>query len=63
MGCGYGCMSLALEALSSARKLMQNTCISMSSIQSFPSMILAKLSGSCVGSGIGPYPEIVWGGS
>ena len=44
-------MSSALKALSSARNLMQNALISISSIQSIPSMILAKLSGSRAGSG------------
>ena len=40
-------MSSALKALSSARKLMQNAWISISSIQLIPSMILPKLCGSC----------------
>ena len=48
---GYDWMSSALKALSFARKLMQNTWISMFSIQSIPSIILAKVSGSRVGSG------------
>ena len=51
VGCGYSWMSLALKALSSARKLMQNTWISMSSIQLILSIILAKISGSLAGSG------------
>ena len=60
VGCGYGWMSLGLKTLRSAGNLMQILWISMSSIQSIPSMIhvLAKLSGSHVGSG-GPthsYP-------
>ena len=51
-GWGYCWTSSALKALSSAKKLMQNTWISI------PRIIL---SGSRAGSDIGPYPEIVGG--
>ena len=47
---GLRWMSTAPKALSSARKVMQNTW-NLISIQSIPSMILAKLSGSRAGSG------------
>ena len=55
-------MRLALNALSSARKLTQNTWSSMSSTQSIPSMTLQKDLGHVLGQAApAPGPAVVVG--
>ena len=52
MGCGYGWMSLALKALSSARKLMQNPDSQHDTCKSYQAHVRGQ---------VDPYPKIAGG--